>query len=400
MKTVFFCYRKLRAKTLCVLIRVVKFLLAILSRWYPLKLILLRTDRLGHLALNTESFLRKMQIEGRSQTGTDAFLFISYWVKSPCNVQLLKMISRRLPVIKNNFLCELFLRAGFFLDTGQGYEYSDVCTESEVFYQSGPQLSFSSEELEKGRAFLSSAGMGVDDWYVCIFARDGAYMSDRLSNIPGCPSFDAGNDYRNVDIDDFEQACVWLLEQGAFIFRMGSLVEKPLRLQHERLIDYASNGLRTDFLDVFLPAFCRFFLCTPSGCADVATIFDRPLAVTNMVPPGLHPIGKNSVFIPKHIFREGKRLSYRELISSGLDRELFNTESWVKNGLSWENNAPAEILELAKEMYQRCTGEHRPNEEHQQRMEKYRSVFAPENIAYNNRNEVGEDFLERYFYLF
>ena len=63
----------------------------------------------------------------------------------------------------------------------------------------------------------------------------------------------------------------WLADQGATVYRMGARVESALPAAHPRVVDYATNGMRTDLLDIWLAATCRIFLSTGAGLDSVAT---------------------------------------------------------------------------------------------------------------------------------
>ena len=66
------------------------------------------------------------------------------------------------------------------------------------------------------------------------------------------------------------------------------------------MIDYAYYD-RTDFLDIYLPANCKFFLGTPGGGGEYLSIFDKPRAVVNSIPIGLVPWTPNTIYIYKKV---------------------------------------------------------------------------------------------------
>ena len=73
------------------------------------------------------------------------------------------------------------------------------------------------------------------------------------------------HDYRDSEISTYVEAAEVLAEMGYTVFRMGALVKETLVSKHPRVIDYATNGMRTEFLDVFLGAYCAFCISTGSG---------------------------------------------------------------------------------------------------------------------------------------
>ena len=66
-----------------------------------------------------------------------------------------------------------------------------------------------------------------------------------------------------------------MTDNGYYIFRMGQKVSKPFSINNEKFIDYATLGIRTEFLDIFLAANCEF-LSTGSGLDSVSRIFNKP----------------------------------------------------------------------------------------------------------------------------
>ena len=72
-----------------------------LSPFLKIRIGILRHYRIGHLAFNTELFLRR-QSEGKKK-GRKVYLFFS---KRPINRQLLRMIKRRALVLESPFLTD------------------------------------------------------------------------------------------------------------------------------------------------------------------------------------------------------------------------------------------------------------------------------------------------------
>ena len=62
-----------------------------------------------------------------------------------------------------------------------------------------------------------------------------------------------------------------LADCGYQLLRMGSAVGKKIDTTHPGIIDYAISGKRTDFLDIYLSANCRFFISSGSGIDSVPT---------------------------------------------------------------------------------------------------------------------------------
>jgi len=138
----------------------------------------------------------------------------------------------------------------------------------------------------------------------------------KMAKYPGL-NYIAEDIHRNSDINTFSDAIELILGQGGIVVRMGSIVTQELTYKHPRVIDYPHSGIRSDFLDVFLAAHCRFFLGTTSGICDLSVVFDVPNLRVNFTPPGGAPWGKESLFIPKRVHSKftGKYVSFDKLIN-------------------------------------------------------------------------------------
>jgi putative glycosyltransferase (TIGR04372 family) len=116
---------------------------------------------------------------------------------------------------------------------------------------------------------------------------------------------------------------------------MGALVKEPLVSRNPKVIDYASNGMRTEFLDVFLGAHCNFCISTGSGWDSIPTIFRRPIMFVNHLPI----FGPSAITLPITIYPKLLRdqgspisLSLAELIQRNLATP-HNTAAYADAGV-------------------------------------------------------------------
>ena len=87
-----------------------------------------------------------------------------------------------------------------------------------------------------------------------------------------------------MDVDTYVPAITKLANQGNSVLRVGSHNSKKLSASHPKIIDYSTNGLRTDFLDIYLPDKCFFFASSGSGLDGVPSIFRKPTLYVNIIP--------------------------------------------------------------------------------------------------------------------
>ena len=117
-------------------------------------------------------------------------------------------------------------------------------------------LSLNKNEISEGQKILAEYGIGKEEKIVCIINRDNQYLKKKY------PEDDlSSSSFRNSNINNYIKAAQFLAEKGFYVFRMGSFVKDPLISKNKKIVDYATNGMRTEFLDIYLAYRCEFFYC-------------------------------------------------------------------------------------------------------------------------------------------
>ena len=92
---------------------------------------------------------------------------------------------------------------------------------------------------------------------------------------------------------------------------MGAKVDKTLKTKNTNIIDYATNGSRTDLLDIYIAANCHFFIGGNNGLDNVPLVFRRSLVKVNYMPieflTGYTP--NHIVIFKKHWLKDEKRFA-------------------------------------------------------------------------------------------
>ena len=178
--------------------------------------------------------------------------------------------------------------------------HQDLFVDGDCYYEfnnAKPSLQFTPDEITKGRKLLKQMNVDFDnDEYICIFARDSAYLKKVIPENNW-----SGFNTRDSEIDSLIETAKYLIEKGFVVIRIGSVAKKPINFSHKKMIDYPFSGYRSDFLDIFINAQCKFFISTGrSGIDSVAQVFDRPLLLTNVQEFGnLKYSGKNCLYTSK-----------------------------------------------------------------------------------------------------
>jgi len=365
-------------------------LLYLIEPFLKFRFAIIPSDRIGHLALNTEIFLRRKQLNPEDHSKVKRIFILNQG--KAANQQLLKMFKRKLFILENQWAYWTYaVMAWVFNKTKFIFELPLTDTEYYEFINAKTTLVLTEEEVKKGDTVLKK--MGIDpqkDWFVCIHSRDGDYLKNHFPNVNW-----SYHDYRDSDINDFQKALQFIVDQGGYVIRMGSDVEKPLEIQHEKVIDYAVTD-RSDFMDIYLIAKCKFFLGTTSGICDVAIAMDKPRLAVNYCPFGVALIGKDCIYLPKKVKNQktGQYIPLSEWLHHGWDRKWDGLDM-MERGQEYENNTPQEILEATKEMMARVDGTFQMSAEEHELMQKYFDLFQPENLSYNIKTPVGLDFLKK-----
>ena len=337
--------------------------------------------RIGHLAMNTELFLRRQSIgivEGELFRITDHFSG-----EKVANQQLYKMIQRRSVVHEVTLQEYQALVAEGNTDCGMLFSGSNEFWE---FNNIQPQLSFTEAELEEGQQLLDQLGI-LKSPYVCIHDRSSHYLETKF---PG--SNFTHHNYRDCSIDNYLKAAEWLTTKGVYVIRMGEVISTPLKTDNPMIIDYATKH-RTDFGDAFLPATCDFFLGNTAGLFLVSTIMARPVAAANYVPFDMAPLLKEDVFIFKNL---SIPFNIMHDINLGmLENNIAQlNETLQKNNVSIEENTPEQILYLTIEMYERLTNTFTPNFNSEQLKDKLRSYWKPTARSFGYICHISSKFID------
>lgn len=343
--------RRLVALTLTAVtapIQIVVFIvLRIASRIIPIRCGWIITPRIGHMAANFELLYTDL-LATQAQGGKRG---ITIWVPSQehvCNRFLFKLIKRHVFVVPRWLWIvvhrlNLKFPGGSIIDLDSGTD-RDI---NNLLDSTVPSLRFSDREIRRGLRFLANNGLPEGAPFVCLNVRDSAYLSKTY------PANEwSYHDYRDSSIENYLLAANALTERGYYVFRMGASVESPMLTNNPKVIDYASNGMRSEFLDIFLGAHCAFCISSGTGFDAIPYIFRRPIAYVNIAPVGISMTFSErfSLLFKDHYDNStGLRMSLRSIFNADV---AFSTESYdfKQKGIELRENSPVQILDAVGEM--------------------------------------------------
>ena len=324
-------------------------LLRLLERWIVVRIGVLMSSRIGHFAGNTELYIceQKAGINTLNHRHIDLFYFES---NALCNQQLALMWKRLLTIYPAWILRPIsqmssMLRKGDAHELGRNTQNDrDVHNLLDKYPAS---ISFTPEEEKLGIAGLEKMGIPASAKFVCLIVRDDAYLKYYFKDI----DFSYHN-YRDCDIKNYVAAAESLTARNYFVVRMGAKVSVPMPTNNPMIIDYGFNGMRSDFMDIYLGAKCTFCISTGTGWDAVPVIFRRPIVYTDYVPIADIQTSSNKflTIIKNHAWKNnGKLLTMSEIFSSELGR-CFDTDGYEKKGVKLIDNSPEEIRDVVIEM--------------------------------------------------
>ncbi|UCD55358.1 MAG: TIGR04372 family glycosyltransferase [Candidatus Omnitrophota bacterium] len=368
-------FRKCRTLLLIVLAIPVVVLVRALQPLVLIRFGRLESRRIGHFIENTEIYLSER--DGGMHDHRTFDIFYHYLPIS--NYQVKKMWERtgRLCISPFTAFTQAIDRFNRLLPGGQRHTISPSARDVYgLRAHTKPYLSFTPEEERLGRRELQKLGIFDGAPFVCFHARDSAYLDTTYLNYRW-----RYQDFRDSSIHNYISAAEELAHRGYFMFRMGTVVKKALHSNNPRIIDYATNA-RTDFLDIYLSAKCRFFICDTAGISSAPTAFKRPIAWVNYIRLGYIPSGVvKNLLIPKKLWlcKEHRFLTFREILDSDIGR--FNkAEEYEQVGIEPVENTPEEIVALAVEMDERLKGKWQTTEEDEELQRRFYALLNPCNL--------------------
>jgi putative glycosyltransferase (TIGR04372 family) len=371
-------------------------LIRLIRPWLLIRYGSLYSRRIGHFTANTELYL----CENEAGINTPKQHHVDLFFMGPviCNQQLAKMWKRILRILPNWIFTPLhganWLIPGGAVHLIGGPTQGDRDVHS-LWNRFPPHLKFTAEEERQGQAALTELGVPSGADFVCFHARDSAYLDSVGTHLDPEVSVHY-HDYLDVSVQNFMPAAERLSDNGYYVIRMGAIVKEPLPITNTKIIDYASSG-RTDFLDIYLGATCRFAFASPSGYSAVPMIFRRPLVLVNQI--GLEYMatwGENYLLIPKKLwFREDSRfLTFRDIIESGFGW-FQDAAQYEEYGIEVVENTPEEIAEVVVEMDARLNGEWQTTEEDEKLQQRFWELFNHSHLHGAISARIGTEFLRQ-----
>ena len=346
-------------------------------------------EAVGHLAMNFDTYLKDQILSHRKVI--PVFLCGG---RKPANEALLAHWSQHIRVIRNRWINWLLrplmtfpelvdsIPAYSIVHRGASYDYEVMSRWADR----APLLNLSEAEIARGEAQLRVLGIPEGAWFVCVHSREG-----------GChPTHDWAHSFRNSSIVDYAKAMREIVARGGWCVRVGDATMQSLP-PTPGVVDYALSSSKSDWMDVFLCARCRFFLGNTSGLFVLAGIFGRPSALANMTPLSVtYSLFPRDISIPKLLMdARGRTVPLIDAFADEASEYHLATE-FAERGLRHIDNTPQEIAELAIEMMDRLDGRIIDEPDDAELQERFRALVKPHHYCWPAPSRIGRAFLRRH----
>jgi putative glycosyltransferase (TIGR04372 family) len=380
--------------------------LRLLSHFIKFRFQCLISERIGHYASQTEIYLceKKLNINQPKFKHIDIFFNLG----SICNLYLNKLIKKKLKIypeffIKKVFQINRFL--DFLLKKNTSFEIKLYDKDFlNLFQKCEIQLMIPDFDQKKGMKILQKMGIEKDRKFVCIAARGDSYLRTRFPNV----NWDY-HDYRNSSIYNFIDSVRYLNSKNYHVIRVGKNTTEKINDNNLMLFDYADSNFQNDFMDIFLPFKCSFFISTGFGLDMLPIIFRKKVLYVNWSNLNdLFSFSPNIISIFKHYYSEvnKKRLSLKEIFEQNLEG-VWDTRIFKEKKISLLENSSLEITEFVQEFIETRDKTFLINEKDICRQKKFWEIykhymiknnFTKSHLNFDNA-KIGYNFLRKNEYL-
>jgi len=351
----------------CILAVPIALIILLISPIYKIRFIKLYSSRIGQYGSNTHLLLCALESNDYPDERNCKHFYYSYDEVPICNKFFHKMWSRTIPILPCGALCS-------FVDRTLIAVLKDrYLTPFKIMFEGSPGgydqwgylskykkqfISFTQKEELTGSELINQLGIPIDKPFVCLLVRDSKYLQARMPDTDDWRY----HKYRDVTVENYISTIEFLTQNGFYVVRMGKEVNSALNFHDSKFIDYANHSLRSDFLDIYLSANCYFFISTATGIDCIASIFHRPLLMTNAILCDIYcdrdwllTISKNVLCVKTNslvpyedIYRDYTHF-YLSNKYIGQDPRLLMFLAWEKKGWRLIENTSDEILSAVKE---------------------------------------------------
>jgi len=256
-----------------------------------------------------------------------------------------------------------------------------------------PLLKLSNEDYEKGKSILKKNGLPNDAWYITMHVREPGYRSETKNNTT--------EKFRSSNPLNYIESIKAVTNAGGWVFRMGdsSMTKLP---KMKNVIDYAHSSIKSDFMDIFLAATCKFCIGTSSGYWPIPRYFSVPCILTNTPKTGEYFfLSQKDFFLPRLLRNKKtqKYIKFDEFMAPPISMGVCDND-YLKRGIQWEENQSEELKKVTEEMLERVHKSNNLKEDTniQKKFKKIseNSIYKKTGFSLQGFASISKHFAERY----
>ena len=241
----------------------------------------------------------------------------------------------------------LTLPLGLCLPLHNSCPYLDIASnitqnENQLLEKPLNLFSLNEEDESKGKKILENIGVTKDSWFVTLHVREPGFRGESLKNT---------DFWRNSNINNYINTIKYITNSGGWVFRMGDKSMSKLP-EMKNVIDYAHHEIKSEFMDVYLGAKCKFCIGSPSGYYHIPMIFSKPILFPNS-PQFIEYFGlrNNDMYLPKKLYYSDSKkiISISEFSNSPISI-LTSNNNFNNSNIFVQENSSDEIKEATIEM--------------------------------------------------
>jgi putative glycosyltransferase (TIGR04372 family) len=351
-------------------------------------------NRIGHFAGNIEQYL--CELDAGINKPETYFLDIWYLPCAPCNYQLTRMWKRVLHIGPSAFFGVVAI-INDVIPGGNlhriGNNTKDDRDVHNLLERFPPHLSFLPDEEKRGQMGLRSLGIPDKKPFICLVVRDSAYLNNQSSHLDW-----SRHNHRDCDIQNYILASQKLTEKGYYVIRMGAVVKEEMATDDPMIINYATNGMRSDFMDIYLGAKCAFCISNSMGFDAVPVIFRRPVVyVDTSQLNAIRTENPDSITIVKRYWKrdEKRYMTFQEIFETGAYKFEVSNE-FEAMGIDLVESSPEEISSIVIEMEERLSGNWKSTKDDERLQQSFWKMFPKSNYHGKIYSRIGAEFLRQH----
>ena len=200
-------------------------------------------------------------------------------------------------------------------------------------------LSSNENYTDYAHSQLQRIGFDKNKWFVALHVKEHRF------------GFGMGGEVRDARIESYNSTCELIKELGGQVVRMGGN-NFPKLAENFPAIDYAHSAIKSEELDYWLWANCKFWVGTANGASVAVIPFRKPRLLTNLWP--FHASGPPTDFcLPKLVYSRSIEalVPIEQIVSMKLSRNM-KKDLFSQSGLIVIENPPEILRNATLELYE------------------------------------------------